>query len=445
MSDDRLFLESLVESEVLTPEQRDHVLAEQDRTGASLRDTVIRLGLMDDATFLRYQAAFHDIPQPDSATELPSDDSLANTPEADDDGTPTAVRLLNALLVDAVRRGASHIHIEPDEGGVAVRLRIDGRIHQALRLPRILRASITGRLKIIGMLDIAERRIPQNGRFTLELEDQPVEFMISTLPLGNGIERIVLQRGAALARIPLAELGLEGLERLRACLAARSGLLLIAGLNHCGRTTTLHAIAEELAQAGRVVAFVDAARERPLRGVAQVTLERYRQFGLEQALAAMRFQDLDAIVTGHLWPGEALTAATQAALDGRLVVAGIHGRSAASALSLLRDMEVDPIVLSTVLTAVVAQRLFRRLCDCREPDTAPSAWRPRGCPRCAGSGYRGYALASTLCIVDEPLREAIRRRAPLTLPGPTLRDASLALVARGITSRAEALADPSLE
>jgi general secretion pathway protein E len=374
-----------------------------------------------------------------STDDIPIEELIQESPEDE----PPIVRILNQLFADALRRGASHIHIDPGEAGVSVRLRIDGQIHEALRLPRTVLAALTGRIKVIAMLDVAERRVPQYGRFTLEREGQRAEFMIATLPLGNSDERIVLRRAATLARIPLAELGLDELKRLQDCLAARSGLIVISGASRCGRTTTLYAIAEELAQAGRVVALIDDVRERPLQGVAHVTVDRSREFGVEQALHATRRQDLDAIVVGSLSTGEAVAAAIRSALEGRLVVAGLPGRSAASAISLLRDMAGDPFALSTVLTAVVAQRLVRRLCDCRQPDTQPSAWRPQGCAQCAGRGYRGYALASTLCTVDEPLREAIRRRAPLTLPGPTLHEATLALVARGITSLPEALVDSS--
>jgi general secretion pathway protein E len=335
------------------------------------------------------------------------------------------VRLVNALLVQAVREGASDIHIEPFESRLSVRLRVDGMLREVLSPPREVAPRIASRLKVMAGLDIAERRLPQDGRISLRIGGRAVDVRVSTIPSGVA-ERVVLRLlDKDAERRSLASLGIEpeALTRLEWLLRRPHGVLLITGPTGSGKTTTLYAALDGLNDRTRSILTVEDPIEYLIDGIGQTQVNTRIDMSFARGLRAILRQDPDVVMVGEIRDLETAEIAVQASLTGHLVLSTLHTNSAIGAVTRLRDMGVEPFLLASSITGVVAQRLVRLLCTaCREPHTVTGAeaallglsadqpqalYRARGCEACRGSGYRGRSAVFEVVVIDEALRTLI--------------------------------------
>ena len=327
--------------------------------------------------------------------------------EARDDAP--IVRMLNVLLTQAVQERASDIHIEPFESASVVRFRVDGTLRDVVRPHRALHAALVSRIKIMADLDIAEKRLPQDGRILLRLGGRQVDVRVSTLPAGHG-ERAVLrlldkeQGRLEPERLGMSPAVLSALERI---VRQPHGIVLVTGPTGSGKTTTLYALLSMLDAATTNIMTVEDPIEYDLVGIAQTQVNPAIGMTFARALRAILRQDPDVIMIGEIRDLETAQIAVQASLTGHLVLATLHTNDSIAAVTRLLDMGVEPFLLSSSLLAIQAQRLVRRLCpSCRTQD-GKGQWHPQGCPSCQGSGYRGRAGIYELLLVDDAIREAI--------------------------------------
>jgi general secretion pathway protein E len=337
--------------------------------------------------------------------------------------------MINALLLQALRERASDIHFEPYEARSVVRFRIDGVLHDVIEPPRALHAALVSRLKVMASLDIAEKRLPQDGRMALKLGDKSVDVRVSTLPTGPG-ERVVLRlldKDAArldLAALGMSEATLAAVDRL---IREPHGIVLVTGPTGSGKTTTLYAAMSRLDRTTLNVMTVEDPIEFALDGVGQTQVNPRIDLTFARALRSILRQDPDIIMIGEIRDLETAQIAVQASLTGHLVLATLHTNDSVSAVTRLADMGVEPYLLASSLLGVLAQRLVRRLCpQCRDaapasegeaqvlatlgvpPETALS--RANGCEACGRSGYRGRTGLYELLLVDDDVRRAIHDR-----------------------------------
>lgn len=333
----------------------------------------------------------------------------------------SAVDILNHTLLQAMRQRASDIHIEPSEHACHIRLRIDGVLNPHTTLNAGLATSLIARLKVLGNLDIAERRLPQDGQFTVELANEPVSFRIATLPCSGG-EKIVLrllqQEQQAL---DIAQLGMSAEQQARftEMLHQPQGLILVTGPTGSGKTVTLYSALQARNTPDVNICSVEDPIEIPLAGLNQTQINPRSGLTFQSVLRALLRQDPDIIMVGEIRDGETAEIAINAAQTGHLVLSTLHTNSTAETLIRLQQMGVARWMISSALSLVVAQRLVRRLCPhCRQqgqtnvvlPHTLWSRelpqWRPTGCDRCYHGFYGRIALFEVLTI-DNDLRQAI--------------------------------------
>jgi general secretion pathway protein E len=355
----------------------------------------------------------------------PSEDLLDSGAQA------PVIRMINALLLQALRERASDLHFEPYEGRSVVRFRVDGVLHDVIEPPRALHAALVSRLKIMASLDIAEKRLPQDGRIALKLGDKQVDVRVSTLPTGPG-ERVVLRLlDKESARLDLALLGMSdptqaAIDRL---IREPHGIVLVTGPTGSGKTTTLYAALSRLPRGTLNMMTVEDPIEYALDGVAQTQANPRIELDFARALRAILRQDPDIIMIGEIRDLETAQIAVQASLTGHLVLATLHTNDAASAVTRLADMGVEPYLLASSLLGVLAQRLVRTLCPaCRATATATAGEAalladlgvaastplstPTGCAQCNATGYRGRTGIYELLIVDDAIRRLVHDRAP---------------------------------
>jgi type IV pilus assembly protein PilB len=386
----------------------------------------------------------------------------------DPDNAP-AVRLLTDTLHEATRRNASDIHIEPAEHGWRVRLRIDGVLHEIPRPPAHLRDAFVTRVKVLARMDIAERRVPQDGRLRLATSPGRLEdYRVNSLPTLFG-EKLVLRRLDALpADLSLDSLGLDPAQReqVDAAIRAPHGLMLVTGPTGSGKTLSLYCFLNLLNGEARNLCSVEDPAEIQLAGINQVSVREKAGLTFAVALRAFLRQDPDVIMVGEIRDNETADVAVKAAQTGHLVLSTLHTNDAPAAVARLIDIGVEPYNLAAALRMVTAQRLVRRLCvACRVPAPhSPTAlqaagfdedeldgWQPyaaTGCAVCHGIGYRGRVGIHQVMPVSDAMRELIVASAGVhelarlaqTERVATLRDAALARVRDGTTSLAEALA-----
>ena len=382
----------------------------------------------------------------------------------DADSDAPVIRMINALLTQAVRENASDIHIEPFEIRSAVRFRVDGTLKDVIEPHRALHAAMVSRIKIMAELDIAEKRLPQDGRITLRLAGKPVDVRVSTLPTGHG-ERIVLRLlDKEAGRLELTRLGMEGetLAALDVLVHQPHGIVLVTGPTGSGKTTTLYAALSRIDATVTNVMTVEDPVEYDLDGIGQTQVNPRIEMSFARALRAILRQDPDVIMIGEIRDLETAQIAVQASLTGHLVLATLHTNDTVSSITRLTDMDVEPFLLSSSLLGVLAQRLVRTLCSaCRtayQPDAvalalfAPNAvplelYRPTGCALCHHTGYRGRSGIYELLKVDEGLRHLIHDRASeqdlrahaMANGMHSLREDGLRLVLSGATSLEELL------
>jgi general secretion pathway protein E len=393
---------------------------------------------------------------------------MQDLPTSEDllDGSAQApvIRMINALLLQALRERASDLHFEPYEARAVVRFRVDGMLRDVVEPPRALHGALVSRLKIMAGLDIAEKRLPQDGRIALRLGDRQVDVRVSTLPTGAG-ERVVLRLlDQEAARLDLATLGMsrETLATIDALIRQPHGILLVTGPTGSGKTTTLYAGLSRLPRGTTNMMTVEDPIEYALDGVAQTQVNARIELTFARALRSILRQDPDVIMIGEIRDLETAQIAVQASLTGHLVLATLHTNDAASAITRLADMGVEPYLLATSLLGVLAQRLVRTLCThCRQA-AAPTegeqrllgelglrtdqpVWHAAGCAQCNQSGFSGRTGIYELLRIDETLRRLIHdgagemalRDAAVRAGMERLRRDGARLIADGSTSLAE--------
>ncbi|MFY8105121.1 MAG: GspE/PulE family protein [Ramlibacter sp.] len=367
--------------------------------------------------------------------ELPAVEDLLET----SDDAPI-IRMLNALLTQAARDGASDIHIEPYERHSSVRFRVDGTLREVVQPNRALHAALISRLKIMAELDIAEKRLPQDGRISLRIGTRAVDVRVSTLPSAHGERAVLRLLDKSGSKLSLQAVGMTGetLRRFEALITQPHGIILVTGPTGSGKTTTLYAALSRLdADAGNIMTVEDPI-EYDLPGVGQTQVNSRIDLDFAKALRAILRQDPDVIMIGEIRDHETAQIAIQASLTGHLVLATLHTNDAVSAVTRLTDMGVEPFLLSSSLLGVLAQRLVRKLC---------TTCRGAGCEDCGRTGYHGRTGVFELMTADEALRDLIHNRAAeaqiretAIAAGMTLMQADgERLVREGLTSREELL------
>ncbi|MDQ2893038.1 MAG: Flp pilus assembly complex ATPase component TadA, partial [Pseudomonadota bacterium] len=349
------------------------------------------------------------------AGDLPTAEDLLDT--ADD---APAIRLINGIIADAARNGVSDIHIEPYESGLVVRMRIDGVLRETLRMPPHVAPVVVSRIKVMARLDIAERRVPQDGRMGLTLGGKLLDVRVSTLPSRAG-ERVVLRiLDKENAGIDLPALGLDPamFDLLTGALTEPNGIILVTGPTGSGKTTTLYAALRLLNDGSRNILTVEDPVEYAVDGVGQTQVNPKVGLTFAAGLRAILRQDPDVVMVGEIRDRETAEIAVQASLTGHLVLSTVHTNDAIGAITRMRDMKVESFLLASTLRAVIAQRLVRRLCEaCRKPLPAPTSvatmmgidegetvFEPIGCEQCGHSGYKGRIGVFEAIRVDETIR-----------------------------------------
>ena len=394
----------------------------------------------------------------DSLAEgIPTAEDLLDT--ADD---APAIRLINGIIADAARNGVSDIHIEPYETGLVVRMRIDGVLRETLRMPPHVAPVVVSRVKVMARLDIAERRVPQDGRMGLTLGGKLLDVRVSTLPSRAG-ERVVLRiLDKENAGIDLEALGLTpAMHRLLSeAMAEPNGIILVTGPTGSGKTTTLYAAMRLLNDGSRNILTVEDPVEYAVDGIGQTQVNAKVGLTFAAGLRAILRQDPDTVMVGEIRDRETADIAVQASLTGHLVLSTVHTNDAIGAITRMRDMKVEPFLLASTLRAVIAQRLVRRLCPaCRAAvparetvapllgiDAGASVYVARGCEACGHSGYKGRIGVFEGVRVDDTVRRLVNEggdeaaiAAHAFARSPTLADAARALVLAGETTAEEAV------
>ena len=388
-------------------------------------------------------------------------DGLDDLAEESADDAPV-IRIVNSILVEALRTHASDIHIEPMEKSLRLRNRIDGMLYEISSPPKNFQNAITSRLKIMSNLDIAERRIPQDGRFKIRALGKEVDVRVSILPTVHG-EKVVMRILDKSALAPsLGALGLDqlSLDNFSYALAQPYGMILVTGPTGSGKTTTLYSALQEINDVGRNIITTENPVEYQLEGINQVQINPAVGLTFAAALRSILRQDPDVIMVGEIRDGETAAIAVESALTGHLVLSTLHTNDAAGAVARLIDMGIEPFMLASSLLLTQAQRLFRRLCPvCKKETELPldilkknrinpaqmaetQFYQPVGCPKCNNVGYKGRGGIMEILLVDDVIRKTILTtseadaigRAAVQNGMRTLREAGLERVREGITT-----------
>jgi type IV pilus assembly protein PilB len=370
------------------------------------------------------------------------------------------VKLVHGILAQAVARAASDIHLERDEGDMRIRFRVDGVLQEAATVPRRMIAGTISRLKIMSELDIAEKRVPQDGRVSVNVDDRKVDLRVTTLPTqrGEGCTVRILDKQQAL--LSLDKLGLDGYgrERYEAAIRRAHGAVLVTGPTGSGKSTTLYAALGEINAVERNIITIEDPVEYQLDGINQVNINPKAGLSFAVGLRSILRADPDVIMVGEIRDGETARIAIEAALTGHLVLSTLHTNDAPGAITRLAKMGIESFLTASSVSCVVAQRLARKLCpQCKEEAVIPQAalaesgfhveadleaYRPRGCARCNQSGYRGRVGLFSVMTMSERLKELTVSGAPeahiTTIARDegmaTLQDDGLAKVRAGVTS-----------
>ena len=373
--------------------------------------------------------------------ELPAVEDLLET----SDDAPI-IRMLNALLTQAARDGASDIHIEPYERHSSVRFRVDGTLREVVKPNRALHAALISRLKIMADLDISEKRLPQDGRISLRIGTRAVDVRVSTLPSAHGERAVLRLLDKSENQLSLESVGMQGavLRRFERLIAQPHGIILVTGPTGSGKTTTLYAALQRLDASASNIMTVEDPIEYELPGIGQTQVNTKIDLDFAKALRAILRQDPDIIMIGEIRDFETAQIAIQASLTGHLVLATLHTNDAASAVTRLTDIGVEPFLLSSSLLGVLAQRLVRKRCiHCNGASTGSAL--SAGCAQCGHTGYSGRTGVFELLVTDDAVKAQIHNRASeadirtaALQAGMTLmREDGERLVAAGITSREE--------
>ena len=355
------------------------------------------------------------------------------------------IKLLNAILSEAIRTRASDIHIEPFENQLRIRFRVDGILQTVLTPKVALATMLVSRIKVMAKLDIAEKRLPQDGRISLKLGGRAVDLRVSTIPSSFG-ERVVLRLlDKSAGRLSLKELKLpaEVEAGVTQALSKSHGIFLVTGPTGSGKTTTLYAGLTLLNDAQRNIMTVEDPIEYNIEGINQTQVNSKADMTFAKGLRAILRQDPDVVMVGEIRDAETANIAVQASLTGHLVLSTLHTNSAIGAITRLRDMGVEPFLLSSSVVGVMAQRLVRELCDCKTAHEATAMecellgvdkatiYEPNGCEHCQHTGYKGRMGLYELFLIDEKMRSMIYSNATEDEMLRELHDKSSSLQANG--------------
>jgi len=337
------------------------------------------------------------------------------------------IRLANSILAQSIRQKASDIHIEPFEKDLMVRYRVDGVLFNVLSIPQKIQSGLVSRFKLMANLNIAEKRLPQDGRIRIKTGGRDIDIRVSTLPVRHG-ERVVLrilEQGTLL--LPLSSIGFDDhdLSTLAGLIRLTHGIILVTGPTGAGKTTTLYAILNTINSPDKNIITIEDPVEYQLQGIGQIQVNPKIQLTFATGLRSILRQDPDVILIGEIRDGETAEIAIQASLTGHLVFSTLHTNDAPSAITRLIDMGTEPFLISTSVKAVIAQRLVRKICpDCRESYTPEGIelyrigitqdqlppeglFRGKGCARCMNTGYRGRQGIYELLIIDQEIAQLI--------------------------------------
>ncbi|WP_275100435.1 type II secretion system ATPase GspE [Sedimenticola hydrogenitrophicus] len=401
-----------------------------------------------------------DLDLTDIALTLPEpEDLLESADEA------PIIRLINALLAEAIKENASDVHIEPYEDKLAIRLRVDGVLRDILHPQRALAPLLISRIKVMARLDIAEKRLPQDGRISLRIGGRAVDVRVSTLPASHG-ERVVLRLlDKQAGKLDLPYLGMEGTEyeTVKQLIRRPHGIILVTGPTGSGKTTSLYAMLSKLNERSRNILTVEDPIEYYLDGIGQTQVNTKVDMSFARGLRAILRQDPDVVMVGEIRDLETAEIAVQASLTGHLVLSTLHTNTAIGAITRLRDMGIEPFLLSSSLIGSIAQRLVRKLCDsCKSaytaeeterkllmvPETASplTLYRAEGCPNCNHLGFKGRVGIFEVFSLNDELRNMIHKGAgehalekAARIHSKGIRENARSLVLQGKTSLDEIL------
>jgi len=375
----------------------------------------------------------------------------------------SVIGLVHRIITEAVERGCSDIHFEPGDGDMRVRYRIDGVLQDAAFVPESVVPAVTSRVKILSDLDIAERRVPQDGRISLELEGKHIDLRVATLPAAHGENVVMRILDSSKALVALESLGMlpQALERFSKAIGQAHGAVLVTGPTGSGKSTSLYAALNGLNTVEKNIITIEDPVEYQLDGITQVQTNPRAGLTFASGLRSMMRADPDIIMVGEIRDRETAQIAIEAALTGHLVLSTLHTNDAPGAVSRLIEMGIEPFLVGSAVDCVVAQRLARLLCEeCKRRTTLTSdvmrangfnvgldleAFEPVGCARCGGSGYRGRVGLYEVMWVSESIRAmAVAREPSETIAHAAvhegmmrLREDGLEKVRRGLTSIAE--------
>jgi general secretion pathway protein E len=346
----------------------------------------------------------------------------------DDTSDAPIIKLVNHIISQSVKSGASDIHIEPYQNSFKVRYRVDGILYDLLTPPKWMQSALLSRIKVMSKMNIAEKRLPQDGRFDVKIGDQSVDIRVSTIPITYG-ERIVLRllnKSSTLLRLPDLGLKDEKLKLIESLIHLSHGIILVTGPTGSGKTTTLYAILSKINSPDINIITIEDPVEYQLKGIGQIQVNSKIDLTFSRGLRSIVRQDPDVILIGEMRDQETADIGVQSALTGHLVFSTLHTNDSASAITRLVDIGVEPFLISSSVIAVIAQRLVRVLCsECKEPyhpdpetlqqlgnihnpaDGPVTFYRAKGCPRCFGSGYKGRIGIYEIMVLNESLQSMI--------------------------------------
>ena len=399
----------------------------------------------------------------------PETDTAFTSNQLGDDSVSSAptIRLVNSIIERAVVERASDIHLEPHETELLVRMRIDGIMQDILTVPRDLQNSVLSRLKIMAGLNIAERRVPQDGRFNVRVKDKNIDLRVSTLPTVYGEKIVCRLLDKSGGRIALEAIGLteEGLAAIKNLLKYRNGVILVVGPTGSGKTTTMYSMIHEINTRDVNLVTLEDPVEYNIEGVNQVQINEKVGLTFASGLRSILRQDPDIIAVGEIRDGETADIAMRAAITGHVVLSTIHTNDAVGTIERLEDIGVEPYLVASAMRGMVSQRLLRKICpNCKQAYTATeeelrdldipdevglTLYRGKGCPNCFNTGFRGRTAVVEVMTLNSKLRRLIADGAPraaiedeLHKPGSgfvSLRESAINLARQGVTTAGEIL------
>ena len=404
-----------------------------------------------------------------AAETAPEADTAFTSNQLGDDSVSSAptIRLVNSIIERAVLERASDIHLEPHETELLVRMRIDGIMQDILTVPRDLQNSVLSRIKIMAGLNIAERRVPQDGRFNVRVKDKNIDLRISTLPTVYGEKIVARLLDKSGGRIALEAIGLtdEGLAAIKNLLKYRNGVILVVGPTGSGKTTSMYTTTHEINTRDVNLVTLEDPVEYNIEGVNQVQINEKVGLTFASGLRSILRQDPDIIAVGEIRDGETADIAMRAAITGHVVLSTIHTNDAVGTIERLEDIGVEPYLVASAMRGMVSQRLLRKICpNCKQAYTATeeelrdldipdevglTLYRGKGCPNCFNTGFRGRTAVVEVMTLNSKLRRLIADGAPraaiedeLHKPGSgfvSLRESAINLAREGVTTASEIL------